>query len=146
MTHSGKFTPVRLATLLANLKIGMPPNQAAAQAGISMVTLKRWIDEEEGVAEQVMQAEADFTYKHVKNLDEIAMSDAKNAASVSQWLLERRDPATWGRSTRNDMWTREQLVRAMAEELRREGLDITDEQVFKEISDAEKRALPGGKK
>lgn len=140
-----KFTPLTVSSVLAGIRMGMPQHQAAAAAGVASRTWKTWLAEREELAEMVAAAEADFTYKHVKNLDDIALSGNKNSAQVSQWLLERRDPATWGRSTRNDMWTREQQVRALVEELRREGLDVTEEQIYKEVEQAEKnKALPSG--
>lgn len=144
---SSKFTPLTFSSVLAGLRMGMPMNQAAAAAGISPSTLKNWINEEEGVADAVMQAEADFTFKHVKNLDDQAMEGGRGSAAISQWLLERRDPANWGRSTRNDMWTRDQMVKAMVEQFKHEGLtDVTEDVIWKEIADAEKQALPPGKK
>lgn len=141
------YNPVTLGKILSGIRIGMPQHQAAAAAGVTASTFSMWIREREGVAEAVLEAEADFTFKHVNNLDGIAMSGGKNAAAVSEWMLERRDPATWGRSTRNDMWTREQQVQALIEDLKREGMtgDV-EAMVRKEIANADKmKALPSGK-
>ncbi len=141
-----KKTTETLASILADLRIGMPLDQAAVRAGVRPATVRKWMAEDENLMLQIEKSMADCEYADVKVFDDaVKGEDKKLAVSVAQWRRERLNPTVWGRASRNDSYTRDQQVRELAEELRREGLAITDEQLFKELKQIEIKALPNGK-
>lgn len=144
---SKKFTPALFAQILVALTLGCSREVAARGAGIHPKTLNEWLNENEDLMVQVAQAEAKVELTDLKVIDDaIKGDDQKLAVSTARWRRERLNPASFGPASRNDMWQREQQIRELAEELRREGLQITEQQLMKELADMERKALPPGKR
>lgn len=143
-----KCTPAILGKILAALRLGSPVDTAALMAGVPPRTLRQWVAEHEDVALAVAEAQANCEYEDLQVIDRAVHADnnPKLAVETAKWRRERLNPAVFGRTSRNDMWTRAELIRELAEELQREGLNVTEEQLLKEYAQLERRALPGGKK
>ena len=87
---------MRRAALLEALRLGATRSQAAAAAGLSRVTLWRWLQEDPELAAAVEQADGLAELAMIRTLYEASMRDWKAAA----FWLERRHPAEWGRGRR----------------------------------------------
>ena len=94
--RSLKRGPVRRAAVLEALRLAATRQQAAAAAGLSRVTLWRWLREDPELAAEAEQAEGLAELAMIRTLYEASVSDWKAAA----WWLERRHPAAWGRGRR----------------------------------------------
>ncbi len=139
-----------LAKIIVGITLGLPRDQAAQAVQVKPGTLRRWMLESEGVYEQIVAAEVEFDAKHLTSLNDMAFDpDTPKSvrANISEWALERHSPATWGRTSRNDMWMMEQQVKELVEEMKREGYTgVTEAQVMKDLIAAKRKALPDGKK
>ena len=91
--RSLKRGPVRRAAVLEALRLGAPRQQAAAAAGLSRVTLWRWLREDPELAAEAEQAEGSAEMAIIRTVCEASRTDRRAAA----FLLERRYPARWGR-------------------------------------------------
>lgn len=125
--------------------MGCPFDTAAITVGVRPRTLRQWMSEDEEIAMQVLEASAACELEDLKVIDDaVHGTDMKLAVSTAQWRLERTNPAAWGRTTRNDQYSHDQLIKARAEELRLEGIDISDEEL-KELWEQEQKSLGNGK-
>ena len=125
--------------------MGMPIDKAALSAGIKPATLRQWMAESEDIAMQVVEAEAVCESELLTVLQNAVQGqDLKLAVTTSQWMLERINPSAWGRTSRNDQYAKDQKVKALAEELKAEGLEITEADVRKELAEMERKALSDG--
>ena len=141
-----KKTDVTIAKILSMLMVGNTLETAALAAHIHPRTLRQWMSEDEELELKILEAEATFEADYLDIIDRTAKGDSNKALDAAKWVLERRNPAAWAPASRNDMFTRYQQVKELAEELRSEGYSITEEQLMKELSNIEKKALPSGKK
>jgi len=91
--RSLKRGPVRRAAVLEALRLGATRQQVAAAAGLSRVTLWRWLREDPELAAEAEQAEGLAEMAMIRTVYEASRTDWKAAA----FLLERRYPARWGR-------------------------------------------------
>lgn len=140
-----KRTPETLAKIMVALTKGCPMNTAALSAGVTEATVRQWMAEDEDIAVQFSIAQAGSEMTDVDLIDEVIKGDDKKlAVSVAQWRRSRLNPAVWGQSSRNDSYERDQKIKELVEELRREGLDISEAQVLKELKQMETKALPSG--
>lgn len=144
-TKNSKFTYSTFTTILVALRMGAPLETAALSAHIAPSTLREWMNDNPEIKQDVEEAMANCDMNDLQVIDNATKAGGKDALAAAQWRLERRDPAHWSRGTRNDAWTREQQIKEMVEELRREGLMITEQQVLKDLQLVEKKALPSGK-
>lgn len=127
-----------------SLRKGAPLESAARSVDIAPSTLRRWMAEDEDLANQVYQAQAACELDDLDVIDDaIKGPDKKLAVTTAQWRRERLNPAVWGRVSRNDAYTRDQLIRAKVQELRSEGIEITEEELRRELTRLEQKALPG---
>lgn len=144
---AAKRTPETIAKILVALAKGCPFETAALGANVSPKTVRSWMTMDEDLALQIEIAISACEMTDVDVIDKaITGTDIRLAVKTAQWRRERLNPSVWGTASRNDSFSRDKKVRELAEELRREGLDITDEQVFKELAQLEHKALPSGQK
>ena len=118
MTHTAhKFNDVVRKRILQALGVGSTMAQAAEFGGISSRTLGRWLDrgrkgesdEYEAFLHEVNTAKATMIVSNLANINRAAQSGTWQA---SAWLLERRDPANYGRTTREYAQARDALSEA----------------------------------
>lgn len=99
-----KLTPFVRKQLCNCIELGMPIGRAAVAVGISHQTFNRWrsrgeeADPSEGgrfiqLVEELARAEANFIKKNIARIDMGANKNTEDA----KWLLERRDPAEFGK-------------------------------------------------
>ena len=94
MARPSKYTPERVAMILAALEAGVSRKGAAEYAGLDESTLGRWMARFPGFAGAVKQAEAGVELRAATSL-QTAFTDGDWRAGLA-WL-ERRRPSDWGR-------------------------------------------------
>ena len=103
-----KLTPERQARVCDAIRAGVPPETAAAYAGIDESTFYRWMQRGRGLdaellyagfAEAVRLALAEWETRDILRIGEAAKSDWRAAA----WRLERRLPKRYGRRERHEI-------------------------------------------
>ena len=110
--HAGgrptKLTPERQAKIVDAIRAGVPPETAAAFAGIDESTFYRWLARGRGpeaeslyaeFAAQVREAMAEWETRDILLIGEAARTDWRAAA----WRLERRLPKRYGRRERHEI-------------------------------------------
>lgn len=88
-----KRTDARIAAILESLRLGCSRRVAAASAGISDDTLRRWALRSPDLQAQIEQAEAEAAIVAVRSIRRAADLGEWRAAC---WWLERRRPGDWG--------------------------------------------------
>ena len=100
------LTPARQSLLTAAIERGLPFREAASLAGISYDTLNRW--RQQGETENAPSEFASFA-ETLKRAQAVAvdtlLSRIQDAArggdwKAAAWILERRQPESWGRHQR----------------------------------------------
>jgi hypothetical protein len=94
--------PKARAALLKHLRAANTRKASAEAAGISEATLWRWLQADEGFANEVKEAEAAWQVEAVKDIRKAASDGTWQAAA---WILERH-PLTkqaWKRIDQHDM-------------------------------------------
>ncbi len=103
-----KLTPERQARVCDAIRAGVPPETAAAYAGIDESTFYRWLQRGRGpdaeplyagFGEAVRMAMAEWETRDILLIGEAAKSDWRAAA----WRLERRLPKRYGRRERHEI-------------------------------------------
>jgi hypothetical protein len=74
---------------------GMPFNQACLVARIAQSVAMDWKATDQAFAERIQRAQAEFVQTHLARIEKAA---AGGSWQASAWLLERRDPAEFGRN------------------------------------------------
>ena len=88
-----KHTREREMEVVARVASGVPVGQAAEMAGVNRSTLWRWRRDDEQLDKALLMARASFLARQVERIDKAAEDDWRAAS----WLLERSEPASWGR-------------------------------------------------
>ena len=88
-----KLSDTRIATVLESLRIGCSRRVAAASAGISDDTLRRWAARSPSLRLEIEKAEAQATMAAVESVRRASLGGDWRA---SAWWLERRNPEEWG--------------------------------------------------
>jgi transposase-like protein len=117
-TKPRKLNPATAKVIVTAVRAGAHRETAARLAGIDQSTLWRWLQQGKEdleakrqtacrrLHEQVEEGEASFT---LRALHQIQMSAAAGDPKSAMWLLERRDPARWGRSDRLSLEARAEV-------------------------------------
>jgi len=126
--------------------MGMPIDKAAIAVGVTPATLKRWMSEDEEIAMSIAEAEAICESELLTVLDNaVHGQDPKLATTTAQWMLERINPAAWGRTTRNDQYQKDRRLQEMASRLEAElGEPVDVSALRKELDEIEKKQLSSG--
>jgi hypothetical protein len=90
-----KLSDTRIATVLESLRVGSSRRAAAASAGISDETLRRWAAKLPSLQVEIEKAEAEATMVATQSVRMAAIGGDWRAAA---WWLERRRYSEWGRS------------------------------------------------
>jgi HD-GYP domain-containing protein (c-di-GMP phosphodiesterase class II) len=120
-------TEARAEIIIAQLKRGQSQVAAAAAAGISIATLKRWLAEDESIRERVDEAYGLGEQALVEKLWEAAEKDPVKSWQAAAWLLERTRPERFGRRDRIAI----ESVQAKAKEIA-ERMGLSAEEIMKE--------------
>lgn len=100
MARPPKYSPARVKTILAAVRLGQPYMRAAAQAGIHYDTFREWRTHYPAFSAQLEQATAEGE-RHVLELLNGTMEDGSVPAMLG-WL-ERRFPDDWSRGERRSL-------------------------------------------
>ena len=100
MARPSKATDPRLEACLNALRAGNTRTASATFAGISRMTLYRWLEADETFRDAVEKAEADAEVRYASQVARAATDGTWQAAA---WWLERRRHADYGRRDRVDM-------------------------------------------
>jgi hypothetical protein len=100
MARPSKYTPARLAMIMAALEAGMSRKGAAEYAGLDESTLANWMRRFPGFSGAVKQAEAAVELRASSSL-QTAFTDGDWRAGLA-WL-ERRRRDDWGRVDRVEL-------------------------------------------
>lgn len=103
-----KLSDSRIATVLEALRIGCSRRVAAASAGISDDTLRRWASRSPMLQLEIEKAEAEATMAAVESVRRAAICGDWRA---SAWWLERRKPEEWGLRRQGDQASEALAVR-----------------------------------
>lgn len=103
MSRPTKLTQEVRAALIKALRAGMTRTEAAACAGVSYDSLKRWHDANPDFADALRRADAEAVMEAVEAIQHASWRQWRAAA----WWLERRYPQEWGkqRLTADDIGT-----------------------------------------
>lgn len=91
--RKSKYTPETVDKLLSVLRAGATIKDACAYVGISQETFFQWVNRKPEFSEAVKKAQSESLIEAVT----IIRLAAKNNWTAAAWLLERKDPANWGR-------------------------------------------------
>jgi hypothetical protein len=86
-------TPAKIDRILGHLRQGCGRGHAAALAGLHPTTLDRWLDGDQELERQVMEAEGHLQARMLAIVDRASGSSWQAAA----WTLERRFPELYAR-------------------------------------------------
>jgi hypothetical protein len=138
-----KYTPERVEKIISAIKGGNAPVVAARWAGINKAQFQIWMDTYPEFALMVDEAEAHPEIRSVALIRQAAEKQWTAAA----WWLERTHPERWGRVDRVEIYQVQKQAEALVEELRAEGINVTQAEILKEREGLLKHALPapGGK-
>lgn len=127
---TSRRTKARVEAVLESLRHGASRTAAAAGAGVSKDSLRRWMSADPGFAERVEIAEGEMVAALVDVIYRTALATDKNGNPTQQsWiaamtLLERRMPEDWGRRDRIEI---SMEIRQIAEQIAAETGLPTDE-------------------
>ena len=122
MANKSKRTPEVEAAILRAIEDGTPVKRAAQVAGnVNASTLYRWRVSDPEFDLAVQRARAIFLHRMIMNVTAQASEDWRAAA----WMLERSDPATFGKRVEVELHAEAQPVRDLltGEVLRESGVD-----------------------
>lgn len=91
LTGPTKCSAERIAFVLELVSSGASVKLAATAAGISPKTLKRWMDEDQQLSEQLRQARAGKLAEWISHIDKAAVRDWKAADRLLQASPEAED-------------------------------------------------------
>lgn len=135
---SSKMTPERVEAICEQLLLGYSRSVAAAEAGVTKDSLRRWMEKHPWIAERVEMAEGVAQARLLTIIRDAARLPQNWTAAA--WLLERRWPDAYGQRQRVEIAldVREEAKR-IAEEL---GLD--EREVLAEAEAIIAKARQGG--
>jgi hypothetical protein len=111
MARPSKYTPARVAVIMAALEAGMSRKGAAEYAGLDESTLANWMRRIPGFSGAVKQAEAAVELRAATSI-QAAFADGDWRAGMA-WL-ERRRRDDWGRHDRVEIEVRRAAERLAA--------------------------------
>lgn len=133
------------AKILNALRAGHTKRVAAGAAGINLRTLNEWCVADANFEQAVYEAESEAERFHVANINRAASAGMWTA---SAWWLERRRAADYSRVDRTVAIMHVE-IEELREELKREGIEITEADLMKEyatLSKGQQSALPSGRR
>lgn len=95
-----KYTPDRVKRILEAIKLGVAYIDAASYAGVGLATFNEWRDRYPEFAGAVEEAAGQAV---VANMAKIQKAATEGSWQASAWILERRHPDRYGRTTRTEL-------------------------------------------
>lgn len=106
-----KFTPERVAAILADVKAGRTIKHACARAGVADRNFRMWL------AQGAKDLEAELDTEHarlwlafectrgerIEALQDTALAGEPSPASSARWLMERVDPGSFHLTTKTEV-------------------------------------------
>lgn len=133
-----KYTPDRVEKIISAIKGGNAPQVAARWAGVNKQVFAVWMDTYPEFVIMVEEAEAAAEIRNVA----IVQQAANKQWTAAAWYLERTHPERWGRVDRVEIYQVQKQAEALVEELRAEGINVTQTEILKERDALIKHALP----
>lgn len=95
MARPTKYSPERIDTILAAVRLGETLEHAASAASVSYETLRAWRGQFPAFSAALTHAESDA---RLLALQAIRKASQRGDWRAAAWWLERRYPAEWGRN------------------------------------------------
>jgi len=99
MARPTKYTPETANRVLEGIRLGMTWRHAAAYAGVSVLTIRRWCQRYADFGRQLEEAEGHAVAANMERIRQAALNGDWRA---SAWILERRWPEDYGARQRVD--------------------------------------------
>ncbi len=99
MGRKSKFTPETEQKLVQAIQMGATYELAAQYGGISYETFRVWLSEKPAFSEAIKEAEGRAVVGWLAKIEKAANDGSWQAAA---WKLERRYPATYGRTVQDN--------------------------------------------